>query len=239
MLWNNPISEQKFDKIAGALGLSPKDRVLDVGCGNGEVLIRLVERYGVQAVGIDNSEEAIQESRRRSTVRVRKADLDWLVVDAASWKTERESFDLAVCIGSTHAFGLGVGAYERAIQNLIPLVRCGGALLMGEGYMRTPAGDEYRKILGEFPPDEMTHYENITVARDNGLVPLSAWVSSEDEWDEFEWSHQRLAEQTAAEKPDDVQACEKLNHRRQWMDAYLRWGRNTLGFGVYLLRKPD
>jgi SAM-dependent methyltransferase len=239
VLWNNPIGEQKFDQIALALELSPGNRVLEIGCGTGEMLIRLVERYGIQAIGIDSSEEAIQEARRSAILRTSDADLEWMVVDAKSWHVEPESFDLALCIGSTHAFGLGAGAFERAIRNIAPLVRHGGKLLLGDGFMTAPADSEYRKILGDFPSDETTHYGNIAAARDNGLVPLSAWVSSEDEWDEFEWSHQRLAEQSAANKPDDVQACEKLKRRRQWMDAYLRWGRITLGFGVYLLRKPD
>jgi cyclopropane fatty-acyl-phospholipid synthase-like methyltransferase len=178
MLWNNPISEQKFDRIAGALELSPDDRVLDVGCGNGEMLIRLVERYGLQGVGIDSFEEAIQEARRRAALRVSNSDLEWAAVDAQTWQAEPESFDLAMCIGSTHAFGLGVGAYERAIQNLNPLVRCGGAMLLGEGFMRAPVNSEYRKILGEFPPDGMTNHGNVAAAsrllKNGWFVTMSA-----------------------------------------------------------------
>jgi ubiquinone/menaquinone biosynthesis C-methylase UbiE len=198
------------------------------------MLIRLAERFGVQGVGIDLSEEAIHEARRRP----RAADLEWIVVDAKSWQAEPESFDVAMCIGATHAFGLGAGSYERAIQNLAPLVHAGGMLLLGEGYLKQPADSAYRAILGDFPPDEMTHSRNVAVARSHGLIPLSAWVSSEDEWDEFEWSHQREIEQAAVENPADDQLREKLIHRRQWIDAYLLWGRNTLGFGVYLLKKP-
>lgn len=125
------------------------------------MLVRLVEHYGVQAVGIDSSKDAIKEARSRAALRVSDADLEWVVVDAKSWQVEPESFDLAMCIGSTHAYGLGSGANERAIHNLVPLVRHGGTLLLGEGFMRAPADSEYRKILGDFPSDEMTHYGNI------------------------------------------------------------------------------
>ena len=29
-----------------------------------------------------------------------------------------------------------------------------------------------------------------------------------------------------------------LERSRKWRDAYLRWGRDTLGFGVYLFARP-
>jgi hypothetical protein len=29
-----------------------------------------------------------------------------------------------------------------------------------------------------------------------------------------------------------------LERIRRWRDAYLRWGRDTLGFGVYLFHRP-
>lgn len=238
MLWNSPISERKFDSIADSLELSAQQRVIDVGCGAGEMLIRLVERCGVQALGVDASEAAIRRAKSQAAGRVPDAKAQWIVADAKSWQAEAESFDLAICIGSTHAFGLGAGAFGRAIENLVPIVRPGGLLLLGEGFLKAPACAEYRAVLGEYPPDGMSHFENVATARNLGLAPLSAWVSNEDEWDEFEWGHQRLAEQAVVDSPGDSEARQKLERRRNWIDAYLRWGRDTLGFGVYLLQKP-
>jgi SAM-dependent methyltransferase len=239
VLWNNPLHEQTFEQFAAALALSPGERVLDVGCGSGEMLIRLVEKFGVRGVGIDHSEKAIQESRERAAQRVRTADLEWIVADAAAWRAEHESFDAALCVGSTHAFGLGSGAFQRAIRALIPPLRRGGRLLIGEGFMKRPADREYRAVLGDYPPDDLTHSANIAAARSCGLVPLSAWVASDEEWDEFEWAHHRQAEQAAEANPDDTQIRARLARSRRWMDAYQRWGRDTLGFGIYLLGKPD
>jgi hypothetical protein len=37
--------------------------------------------------------------------------------------------------------------------------------------------------------------------------------------------------------PDDPDRDAMLKRIRNWRDAYLRWGRSTLGFGLYLFQK--
>ena len=46
MPFHNPISESAVDTLIGLLPLGAGDRALDVGCGRGELLIRLAERLG-------------------------------------------------------------------------------------------------------------------------------------------------------------------------------------------------
>lgn len=49
--------EAKLDLVCRKLGLEPHMRVLDVGCGWGEMLKFAAERYGVSGVGVTVSEE--------------------------------------------------------------------------------------------------------------------------------------------------------------------------------------
>jgi cyclopropane fatty-acyl-phospholipid synthase-like methyltransferase len=49
----NPVSPAATDAVVGALELPAAACVLDVGCGRGSLLFRVVERYGCRAVGID------------------------------------------------------------------------------------------------------------------------------------------------------------------------------------------
>jgi hypothetical protein len=61
-----------------------------------------------------------------------------------------------------------------------------------------------------------------------------AAVSSEEEWDRFEGRHW----QTALVAKEGVAVNEsKWDRMRCWRDAYLRWGRETLGFGVHDFQK--
>jgi SAM-dependent methyltransferase len=236
--WNAPLGEAKTSLIIETLDLQAERRVLDVGCGCGEVLIRIGERYGIRGTGIDSSGEHVSEARRRAAGRVSEPAIRFVEADARSFPVKRESLDLAMCMGSTHAFGAGRDAFRNALDQMLPWVVPGGMLLAADGYMKQPAAPEYRTLLGDALPDETTHAANVAAGKHLGLIPLAAWASSDDEWDDFEWTYQRIVERKAAAKPDDPDLAAKLARRRGWMDAYLRWGRETLGYGAYLFGKP-
>ena len=105
--------------------------------------------------------------------------------------------------------------------------------------MTQPASPQYRAVLGDFPPDAMTHASNISKAEAMGLQLLHSWQSSRAEWIAFEQAHQRRAEQAVADNPTDEAAQQRLRRREKWMDAAERWGFDTLGFGLYLFRVPE
>ncbi|AMV22355.1 SAM-dependent methyltransferase [Planctomyces sp. SH-PL14] len=239
LLWNAPVSAEKMAEVFETLELRPGQSVLDVGCGSGEVLIRLRERSPLRGLGIDLSAERIREARQRADGRVDAGEVRFLEADARTLEIDPASVDLALCLGSTHAFELGDGAYAAALRRLRRWVIPGGLLLVGEPYLERPAAPEYRAILGAFPPDDRTHASNIAIARDMGLIPLAAWTANLDEWDHFEWGHQRTIERLAAKGPPTPETTALLERRRRWMDAYLQWGRRTLGYGTYLFRQPS
>ena len=197
LIWNNPISETKMSKYIESLALKPLQQVLDIGCGCGELLIRLVERYQVQGVGIDNSSDHIAEAINRANARDVQSHLRFKPKDAKSLSSANESFDVVICIGSSHAFGAGSGAYENAICKILPMVVPGGSLLIGEGYLKQPAPPDYRALLGDSIPDTMTHAANIASGVAAGLIAWSAWTSTVDEWDDFEWNYQQAIERAA------------------------------------------
>ncbi|QDT96501.1 SAM-dependent methyltransferase [Gimesia aquarii] len=236
LLWNDPISENKMGKYINSLELEPHQRVLDVGCGAGEILIRLAERYQITGVGIDTSSDHIAEANKRAKGRVTPSSLTFTISDAQTFQVAPESFDLVICMGASHAFRLGKDAYQNALSQMLPMVVPGGFLLIAEGYMRQPASPEYRKFLGDSTPDEMTHAANVAAGKMLGLIPFAAWTSSKEEWDDFEWTYQRFIERKALADPENPGVVQKRNQRREWMDAYLEWGRDTLGYGVYLFK---
>ena len=237
MLWNSPISEERFEEMARRLDLQPGQRVLDVGCGTGEMLTRLAENYKILGMGVETSINLIAKARSRSAERLVDGPIQWVVGDASRWDPQ-ETFDVVMCLGATHAFGSGQVALRNAIQAMRRWVKPGGLLLIGEAIMRRKAPPEYREIIQRFPPDSMTHSSNVKNFLGEGLSVVSSWTSTETEWDAFEFMHQEIAETSARDHPNDIQAQEKLEHRRMWIDGYEKWGRTTLGFVVYLARTP-
>ena len=83
-----------------------------------------------------------------------------------------------------------------------------------------------------------THADNVAAGLDEGLLPLYAAVSSEDDWDHYEGLYARAIELYALAYPDDPDTPAMLARSRTWRDAYLRWGRDTLGFALYLFIRP-
>ena len=57
--------ERKLDYICRKLRLRPGDRLLDIGCGWGGLVVYAAQHYGVQAEGINISSEQVERARER------------------------------------------------------------------------------------------------------------------------------------------------------------------------------
>jgi cyclopropane fatty-acyl-phospholipid synthase-like methyltransferase len=46
----NPVDETKLERLYDLLELNPSARVIDIGCGKGEMLIGLAEKYDIKGL---------------------------------------------------------------------------------------------------------------------------------------------------------------------------------------------
>jgi len=238
MLFNSPISSEKANRLIDLLHLSPGSRVLDVGCGTGEFLIRIVERYRCQGVGVDTDTASLESARKAAEARGYDQSVEFLEMDIRDYCPD-EGPDCGVCLGATHAYAMDEPAYPETLRNLGGNLKEGGTLLIGESYWMREPEQAYLDFIGEPCGTYRTHEENVALAESFGLKPLYAITSSLDEWDDFEWSHHMKIEKHAFENPDDPSATGKRDRGRAWRAAYLKWGRGTMGFAFYLFRKSD
>jgi SAM-dependent methyltransferase len=238
MAFNSPVGSAKTDQLVQLLELQPGNRALDAGCGTGEFLLRVVANYLVHGIGVDRDPQCISAARESAAKRQLTSRCEFRTADVNELPTERGEFDVGICIGSTHAFGPGEAAYPNTINRLIEAVRPGGLILIGEGYWKREPAAEYLKLIGDPVGIYRDHAGNISFAEERGLLPLYATVSNEDEWDHFEWSHQLKIQRWAQANPNHPTLVASLNRGRQWREGYLRWGRSTMGFGIYLFRTP-
>jgi len=232
------MSSDKADRLIRLLDLTQDGRVLDAGCGEGEFLIRVVAATGARGLGIDIDPLSIIAAGNKAAARVPAGRCEFRQSDMQDEVTRDGAFDVAICLGSTHGFGMGEAAYPNAIARLSAAVRPGGRILVGEGYWKAPPAPEYLALIGEPVGIYRDHAGNVSFAESRDLVPLYAAVSNEDEWDHFEWTHRMRIERDAASRPADPEIRGKLRRSRAWRDGYLRWGRSTMGFGFYLFMKP-
>ena len=214
-----PVGEERMAGWVERLDLGAAARVLDLGCGRGELLIRLAERHGVEAVGVDTSVGALALARSAATAR--GVSVRWVNQSATEFRGD--PFDLVVCLGGPP---LGPDA-EAAAAALRAHARPGGQVLWGQAHWVSPPPEAYLAATGIGAADLPTAEGVRSALRSAGLAVAHEEVVTRAEWDHFE---DRLASNVEGLDLDP----EKLAGRRRFRDAQRRWGRDTMGFGVWL-----
>jgi SAM-dependent methyltransferase len=231
----NPMSLTKTGELIERLHLPDSGRVLDVACGKAEFLCLLAERYDVAGTGLDLSPITIEAARRNVSVRGLKERIELLHLDGAEYEPDGGALlDLASCIGASWIYN----GHQGTLEALRRLVQPGGFVLVGEPFWRTEPDPDYLKLTGQTASLCGTHMSNVQTGVDLGLSFLYTVVSNEDDWDRYEGLQWQAAERYAATHPDDPDVEQLLQTSHKNRDAYLRWGRDCLGWAMYLFRKP-
>lgn len=228
----NPLGSERLDEVVGLLELPPGARTWEAACGKGELLVRLAERYGTGGVGVDTSPYELRVARKRAAARVPAADLEFVEGDAAAHVPGSGSVDVAVCLGASWIWG----GHRGTLRVLREVARPGGLVLVGEPHWRRAPDPAYLAAAGFAADTFGTLAENAMAGADEGLTLLYVAVSAEADWDRYELLQLRAAERHARSTPDDPDLPELLARIRADVDAYLRWGRDALGWAVYLFR---
>ncbi len=173
-LFLSPLSGAKVDQVLSMLELQPGARVLDVGCGKGEMLVRLAERRGAGGAGVDPNADLLADARARATARVPAADLSFHAVPACDFDAAPESFDAALCVGSTEAYG----TYRDTLRGLAAVVRPHGRMLVGERFWRRRPHPDYLTALGLGADELLDHPHNVRAGEEAGLVPICTATSA-------------------------------------------------------------
>ena len=229
----NPLDPAALGRVTDGLGLSAGDRVVDVGCGKAALLVDLAGRLQTPGVGVDVNTAFLAEGRALAERHGVAALVTLIEAEAVHLDAEPASFALALCIGSTHA----LGGYRETLLALARLVRPGGHVLVGQGYWKRPPDTGYLERLGATVDEMTTHEGNVAGGVAAGLLAAGAWVSSDGDWDRYEGLYADSVEDHVTAHPEDPDAPAMLERIRRWRETYLRWGRSTLGFGLYLFRR--
>jgi len=236
----NPSSVEVLDELIELLRLPAGARVLDIGCGKGEFLVRTLRRYGgpggagLSAVGVDPSPYAIDDVRAALAARAPAADVELVQARGADYPAEPGSFDLAACLGASWAFG----GYRATLAALSAVTKPGGVVLVGEPFWIREPEPAYLELAGLTADEFGTHASNVADGEALGLTPLVAWESSRRDWDRYETLQWQAVARHAVEHPDDPDLAEiverQARSRREYLEA---GGRETLGWALYLFLK--
>ncbi len=236
----NPTGVAKLETLVRLLDLPRNPRVLDIACGKGELFLRLAETYGGQSgagfrgAAVDISPFCIAELRASASRRVPAAEVELLEMAGADYGAEPGSFDLACCLGASWVFS----GHRGTLRTLREAVRPGGQILVGEPFWIADPSPDYLAWSRMRREEFGTHAENVQAGEAEGLVPLLALVSNGDDWDTYESLQWRAAARHAEANPDDPDLTELLDRVNHSRHEYLTWGRQTLGWALYLFGRP-
>jgi len=222
----NPTRSAHLDELIHALSLRHGDRVLDIACGYGELLIRSAQVHGIVGTGIDLSPWMVETAHREAVARVPEADLTWVLGDAKDFRTEPAP-DVCVCIGAEWVWhGL-----PGTVQALSRRIEAGGRVVLGAARLHLRADqDKVRAERGFIETvDDVARLLNQA-----GLVLEHRIDPTDDDWDAYlERTRQAAGEWMRDGRPH---AQEWTDEQRDWHEARER-DREIIGWSVWVARK--
>jgi len=114
-----------------------------------------------------------------------------------------------------------------------------GTIIIGEPYWHKTPDPEYLKadnMKKETYAD--SHHDNVKTAEALGLTCVYTVVSTQQDFDHYETLTWMAIIDYAQANPTDPDTPELLARLKKEKEIYLRWGRDTMGWALYVFRIP-
>ena len=119
---------QKIDLCCRKLQLQANERLLDIGCGWGSLLITAAKKYGVRGVGITLSREQLEYGRQQIKKEGLQDSVQLEYLDYRELATKYQSFDKVVSVGMFEH--VGKANMKKFLINTQKILRPGGLFLL-------------------------------------------------------------------------------------------------------------
>ena len=226
----NAASPLRLLSIGKYLGLKAGQKVIDFGCGRGEMLCLWARCFGTNGVGIDLDGASIADAQLRAE-RWRIAEqVRFLQLDAKEYAGRAGVFDVAACMGATMSFG----GFGPTLRHLKPLISKRGSVVLAEPYFTT---QEVPEELREYEGDYHTEIELFNIARSEGLEVGYYTRASRDEWDRYIFSSRKAEMEEFITIPPGPAREERRKGLHRWQDMYLRFRQEWQGMGFFTLHQ--
>ncbi|MYS91387.1 MULTISPECIES: SAM-dependent methyltransferase [Streptomyces] len=234
LTFHGPLSEARADQLVARLARNAPATVLDIGCGWGELMLRLLTALPeATGTGIDINAEDLARGQRAAEERGLAPRARFLEESATG--TSHGPADLVLCVGASQALS---GELPAALEELRGLVSDHGRVLLGEGFwQRTPTPAELSRM---WPDAAVTDHPDLAtlvgLAIEAGFRPEWTQTASLDEWEEFESAYLADTEVWLAQHPGHPLAAETRERADRHRTAWLTY-RGVLGL-AYLTLVP-
>ncbi len=158
--------EGMYDVLIEEIEKSESGKILDVGCGNGNLFTLLPENK-YELYGVDFSQNMIIEAKSKCR------NATFSVADAEMLPFDDDSFDIVVCNASFHHYIHP----DRVLEEMRRVLKDGGKLLIGDPYIPTGIRGVMNVMLrfshsGDYHIYGFEEMENLLM--ENELMPVSS-----------------------------------------------------------------
>jgi cyclopropane fatty-acyl-phospholipid synthase-like methyltransferase len=226
----NPMSPDKLRRVVDYLRLRDGERVIDVGCGKGSLLLAMAAEHRIEAIGLEINPAFVGAARQSLEARHLAGVARIVEGPALDFAAPPGSLDVAACIGATFA----LGGLEPCLDWLAQAVRPGGRIAVGEPF-----------ALGDWTPDVRQRWPeydrslpDIAKAIQQRRLDLTGIVATSiDDWDHYESQHWRAAAAWLRAHPDDTEAEWLARKIATDRSDYLAQERDCFGWAVFIAGK--
>ena len=226
----NPTSVEKVALLGERLRLGPRSQVLDIASGRGGPALVLARAFGCSVEGVEITPEFHAAAVARAAAEGLGERLAFRLADASRERLDTERDDAALCLGATFVFD----GLHGTVDALVPAVRPGGHVVVGEPYWRRPPPEDYERADAPYSSLEAT----VAAIESHGLRVVGVIDSSRDDWDRYETLHWRAVEEWLAANGSDPDADDIRSRHEHAKRAYLHHGRELLGWAIFIGWKP-
>ena len=232
----NGVTMAAIEAAVARTGLAAEAEALDIGAGNAAVAIRLAETFGLSVTAIEMDPEMGDLARSR-IVAAQVRDRVTLVTAASAQVLARTPpVDLITALGTTNVTGGGRPTPEASFVALHQGLKPGGWLLWGDlVWLSEPPGPLRQIVEATNLYTDHAGWQN--AARITGFDLVAAEISPQAVFDDYARALSDAADRWLEANPTAPEAGSvRMNAER--VRAMLQYGRDHIGFGLYLLRKP-
>ncbi len=223
----NPMDSAALDELLGHLAPTGGERMLDIACGHGELLIRAAERAAIAGVGLDLSPWVLLRASQRAASRRLQGTVRWWLGNGSAL-TRSEDWDLATCLGASWIWH----GFSGTLRALASRTRPGGRIAIGD--LRARPGIERDVIAAAIGPGTSmtTEADQLAALREAGLDPIDCYVSPDDAWA----GYHRLVVESADTYDGPARLSDARALAREWQQEFER-DRRILEWTVWTAKK--
>lgn len=230
----NGVEMAVVEAAVARTGLGPGARMVDVGTGNAAVPLRLASRFGFDAVAIEYDPLMAGLARERIAAAGMEERVVLAVGAAAEMLSDRSAVDLITALGTTNVNGEGRPAPTEALAFLKRRLKPGGWLLWGDLVWLSEPPAPLRQIA-----EATNQYADDAgwkaAAQAAGFDVVWSEISSQAVFDAYAGAADAAARAWLDAYPDAPGAA-PVRTSADRVKAVFDFGRDFIGFGLYLLR---